>query len=83
MQVLTTFHLLEKPFTAVIDRGQRDIIVAKRDDTYVGERVHLCSDDLKQAISATVALVEYSRKHDDIMAIVIKDIEKIDYAICA
>ncbi len=84
MPVLTTFHLLEKTFLAIIERGQRDIIVAKRADTQVGERVHICNDDLQQAVCATVALVEYSKnpKHDDVMSIVIKDVEEIDYAIC-
>ncbi len=84
MPVLTTFHLLEKTFLAIIERGQRDIIVAKRSDTKIGERVHICSDDLQQAVCATVALVEYSRnpKHSDTMVVVIKDVEVIDYAVC-
>ncbi len=82
MKGLTTFHLLEKTFVAVFASGMRDIIVARRNDTNVGDTVRLVSDDIGCAVECEVRDVTFHEKHSDVMTITISDYREIDYAIC-
>ncbi|PID66610.1 MAG: hypothetical protein CR975_02220 [Gammaproteobacteria bacterium] len=79
---MTTFHLLEKTFAAVFSGHKNVVTVAHRDDTFVGERIRLCSDDLKLAVAMTVTSLVHSPSKDT-MTMSIDNMEEIDYAICA
>lgn len=78
---MTTFHLIEKTFAAITIGRLTEIVLTRR-AVNIGDRINLCCDATETAVTAVVADIYYSDRHDDLMMVSIKDREATDYDLC-
>lgn len=79
---MTTFHLIYKTFSAITVGRLKDVLLHRRNDVEIGDRIRFCCDATQVAASAIVTKVHYPQTKHDAMVLSIKDVETIDYDIC-
>lgn len=79
---MTTFHIINKTFSAIFTGRLTTILLPRHDQLAVDDRVNFCCDESATAVTAIVADIHYSSKHADLMMVTIKNREATDYDLC-